>query len=285
MRTYVLDDQLHLVPIGLQGQLCLGGVGLAHGYFRRPDLTAERFVPDPFSSEIGARMYKTGDLARYLEHGAIEFVGRVDHQVKLRGFRIELGEIEAVLRRHPGAREAIVIIREDMPGNQHLVAYLVVDATAPPDVSELRSFLKESLPPYMIPSAFVLLDTLPLMPNGKLDRQALPVPNRSHSVADVPYVAPRSSIEQLLATVWSSVLGGQEVGINDNFFSLGGHSLLAIQVIARISAALQMEIPLRTLFEAPTIVELGNAIESRMIEQIESLSEDEIRLLMQEPPS
>jgi len=236
----------------------IGGVGLARGYLNRPELTAEKFIPDPFSAEPGARMYKTGDLARYRPDGNIEFLGRADHQVKIRGFRIELGEIEAVLGQHPAVRAAVVLAREDAPGEKRLVAYVVAESTA----DELRRFLKDKLPEYIVPAVFVLLDTLPLLSNGKIDRQALPAPDRTRPELDKSFVAPRTPTEELLAQIWAQLLDLERVGVDDNFFDLGGHSLLATQAVSRMREAFQVEISLRRLFEVPTVAGLAESIEA-----------------------
>ena len=266
-QVYLLDDQLQPVPIGVPGELYIGGDGLARGYLNRPDLTALAFIPNPFSDKPGARLYKTGDLARYLADGNIEFLGRVDNQVKIRGFRIELGEIEAALLQHPDVREAVVIVREDIPGDKRLVAYVVpkveaVQEAALPTVGELRSFLLAKLPDYMVPGAFVFLEAMPLTPNGKIDRRALPAPDTSHRELEDKFVAPNTPTEEILAAIWAEVLGLQLVSINDNFFELGGHSLLATQIISRIREAFSIELPLRHLFEAPTIASLSHSIET-----------------------
>ena len=255
-KCYILDKRFNPVPVGVAGELTIGGEGLARGYLNRPELTAEKFIPDPFSDETGARMYRTGDLARYLPDGNIEFLGRIDNQVKVRGHRIELGEIESQLRQHPAVRETVVIPREDQPGGKRLVAYVVFNQGAAILTSELRSFLKARIPDYMVPSAFVALDELPLMPNGKVDRKALPdhVPERSG--LDDSFIGPRTTSEELLAGIWCEVLGLKKVSIHDNFFELGGHSLLAIQVMSRLRNAFQVEIPLRHLFEKPTVAGL-----------------------------
>ena len=234
----------------------IGGDGLARGYLNRPELTADNFVPHPFNNDSGTRLYRTGDLARYRPEGAIEFLGRIDHQVKIRGFRIELGEIEAVLGKHPGVRETVVLAREDIPGEKRLVAYAVPQQKESPRVSEWRHFLKERLPDYMLPQAFVFLEALPLTPSGKVNRRALPAPDESRPELQAAFVAPRNLLEERLATIWREVLGIDEVGIYDNFFALGGHSLLATQVVVRASEVLQVNLPLRKLFEAPTIAEL-----------------------------
>ena len=260
-RVYILDDLLRLLPIGVAGNLYIGGVGLARGYVRRPDLTAEKFIPDPFSGEPGARLYKTGDLARYLPDGNIEFLGRIDYQVKIRGFRIELGEIEGTLGQHPAVREAIVLVQEDGPGEKRLVAYVAAEGEARPTANELRGFLKDKLPEHMVPAVFVLLDAFPLTANGKVDRRALPTPDGRRPELDEAFVACRTPTEELLAEIWGQVLGVERVGIYDNFFQLGGHSLLATQVVSRIREAFQVEMPLRRLFETPTVAGLAENID------------------------
>ena len=258
---YVLDLYCQPVPIGVPGELHIGGIGLARGYHNRPELTAEKFIPDPFRSEPEARLYKTGDLARYLPDGAIEYLGRLDHQVKIWGFRIELGEIESVLTELPGVREAVVVAREDVPGDKRLVAYLTVKEEEPPKDSELRGLLQTKLPDYMVPSAFVTLDRLPLTPNGKVDRKTLPRPDfQSNPVGFVP---PASATEEALANIWAEVLGIEQVGRHDNFFELGGHSLLAVRLISRIHATLGVEIALRSLFEAPTVERMAEIVSSQ----------------------
>ena len=266
-QVYLLDAHLQPVPVGVSGELYIGGVGLARGYLNRPELTAERFIPNPFSDEPGARLYRTGDLARYLPDGNIEFLGRIDHQVKVRGFRIELGEIEAVLRQHPHLQAAVVLAREDTPGDKRLVAYVVPREEPAPTISELRRFLKETLPEYMVPSAFVYLDALPLTPNGKVDRRALPAPDQTRPELESAYVAPRTREEKILADIWAQVLGVEQVGVHDNFFELGGDSILSIQVIARANQA-GLQLTPRQLFQAPTVAGLaamagtGRAIEA-----------------------
>ncbi len=257
---YVLDRHMVPVPIGVPGELYIGGDGLARGYHQRPQLTAERFVPDPFSNRPGSRLYRTGDLVRYLPDGQIEFLGRVDHQVKLRGFRIELGEIEAALKQFEGIKEAVVMVREDQPGNKLLAAYLVASASNPPAVSALKGYLKERLPEYMVPSAFVYLDQMPLTPNAKINRRALPAPDWSQW-AEESFIAPRTPVEELLASIYGNILKIDRVAANANFFELGGHSLLATQVMSRIREVLNVELPLRDLFEAPTVAELAQRVE------------------------
>jgi amino acid adenylation domain-containing protein len=260
--VFLLDKHLQLVPIGVPGELYISGAGLSRCYLNRPALTAENFLPNPFSQREGARMYRTGDLARYLRDGNLEYLGRVDYQTKLRGFRIELGEIEEVLRQHAGVRESVVVVREDAPGDKRLVAYLVPHDEQSLTVAELRSHLKSKLPDYMIPSFFVSLDAMPLTPNGKVDRRALPTPSQSFFTAEDISAAPRTPVEEVIAGIWCHVLGLEQVGVDDNFFSLGGHSLLAIQVISRTEDAFRVEIPLRHLFEFPTVTGLAEYVNS-----------------------
>jgi acyl-coenzyme A synthetase/AMP-(fatty) acid ligase/acyl carrier protein len=259
-QVYILDPHLNPVPTGVVGELHIGGAGLARGYLNRAELTAEKFVANPFSDLPGARLYKTGDLARYLPDGNIEFLGRIDNQVKLRGFRIELGEIECVLAQHPAIRQAVLLEREDAPGDTRLVAYVVATASSNPSANDLRSFLQHKLPKYMVPSAFVFLDALPLTPNGKLDRTALPAPDHGRPELDNAFVAPRNTVEAVLANIWAEVLNLEKVGIRDNFFKLGGHSLLATQVISRMRDAFSIEVPLRRMFDAQTIAEMAAII-------------------------
>jgi amino acid adenylation domain-containing protein len=261
-QVYILDKHLQLVPVGVVGELYVGGVALARGYLDRPELTAARFIPDPFSHVPGARLYKTGDLARHLPDGNIQFLGRLDYQVKLRGFRIELGEIESVLGQHPGVRENAVLLREDIPGDRRLTAYVVSRDNPAPLGSELHYFLSEKLPDYMIPSALVVLDRLPLTPSGKVDRSALPVPGKSRLDQEQTFVAPRTMSEEVLADLWSELLGIQNVGVHDNFFDLGGHSLLVPKLIAQIQRHRQVDLPVRSLFESPTIAQLAARIDA-----------------------
>ncbi|MCA1566086.1 MAG: non-ribosomal peptide synthetase, partial [Acidobacteria bacterium] len=259
--VYLLDENLEPVPVGVNGEIYIGGDGLARGYLNSAELTAEKFVPHPFSPEPGARLYRTGDVARYLEDGRIEFVGRIDQQVKIRGFRIELGEIEVALSQHPSVSEVVVTAREDMPGDRRLVAYVVSDREPAPTTTELRSFLLERLPEYMIPPAFVLLGELPLTTNGKVDRKALPAPEQARPDVREAFVAPRTPLEQKLADIWCEVLGVERVGVHDDFFDLGGHSLLATQVISRVRETFQINLPLRVLFESPKVETLAGIIE------------------------
>ena len=258
VQTYILDGYLQPVPIGVPGELHIGGLGLARGYLNRPDLTAAKFIPNPFNKS--ERLYKTGDLARYLPDGNIEFVGRIDNQVKVRGFRIELGEIETVLIAHPQVSEAVVIDSDDIPGNKRLVAYVVTRSKSEIK-NQLRSFLKQKLPDYMVPSAFVILDALPLTPNGKVDRRGLPKPDQTRLDLEVNYVAPRTQVERSIAGVWQEVLHLENIGIHDNFFEIGGHSLIGTQIISRLRQIFQMDLSVRTLFEAPTIASFAESCE------------------------
>ena len=254
-QVYLLDRQLQPVPLGVPGELYIGGASLARGYLQRPELTPEKFIPHPFSELPGERLYRTGDLARYRPDGNIEFLGRLDHQVKVRGFRIELGEIEAVLGGHPGVREVVVLAREDSPGEKRLVAYVVGQEEPAPSVSELRGFVRERLPEYMVPSAFVGLPALPLTPNGKVDRKALPAPE-ADAYAVREYAAPEGEVERVLAGIWAEVLQVERIGRHDNFFELGGHSLLAVTLIERMRRnGLQADV--RALFTTPTLAALA----------------------------
>jgi amino acid adenylation domain-containing protein len=263
VQTYLLSPDLLPVEPGQPGELYVGGVGVARGYLDRPDLTAERFLPDPFDggSGPGNRIYRTGDLARRLDSGDLEFLGRVDHQVKIRGFRVEPGEIEAALWRHPGVETAVVDVRQD-GGPKRLVAYVVPVAGQAPSVGDLRAFLKESLPDHMIPAAFVAMGTLPLLPNGKVDRRSLPPPEAVRPDLDQPYAAPRTTIEELLTGIWAEVLGLDRVGIGDDLFTLGGDSLLATQIAARVRGRLHLDLPLQAIFAAPTVAGQAALIEA-----------------------
>jgi amino acid adenylation domain-containing protein len=269
-RAYVADPRLELAPPGIPGELGVGGSGLARGYLGRPDLTAERFVPDPWTGEPGARLYRTGDLVRLLPGGDLEFLGRTDDQVKIRGFRVELREVEAALGRHPGVAAAVVTAREDAPGDRRLAGYVVPQNGGVPEVSALRAFLAESLPDYMVPAAFVVLDALPLTPSGKVDRRALPAPDRGSAAGDSEYVAPGTAAEETVAAIWCKILGLDRVGATDNFFALGGHSLLLPQVMHQLRLAFQADIPLRALFDEPTVEGLALAVEEILLADIES---------------
>ena len=259
-QIYILNKNLQPVPIGVPGELCIGGVGVARGYLNRPELTSYKFIQNPFSNSKSERLYKTGDLARYLPDGNIEFLGRIDNQVKIRGFRIETGEIESVLNTHPLVNQTLVIVREDIPGDKRLVAYLVTNESL--TTKQLREFLKSKLPEYMVPSAFVTLDSLPLTPNGKVDKKALPAPDLSSINLENNFVPPSNSTEEILVNIWADLLSFKKVGIHDNFFELGGHSLLATQVISRARQVFSVEISLKSLFEKPTISGLSDSIQT-----------------------
>jgi amino acid adenylation domain-containing protein len=260
MEVYILDRHLRVVPVGVAGELYIGGVNLARGYHQRPDLTAEKFIPHPFSRTEGARLYRTGDRARFLPDGNIEYLGRLDHQVKLRGFRIEPGEIEAALQAHRLVRECAVLLTGDGDVDQRLRAYVVTVEGVDTEGGELREWLRRSLPDYMIPTTFVLLEELPRTPNGKLDRRALLQHSQPETIPASRHVAPRNPLEEVLAGIWAEVLGVERVGIHDNFFELGGHSLLATQVVSRVRKVLQVELGLREFFESPTVAELVGSI-------------------------
>ena len=260
-QAYILDAHMQPAVVGVAGELYLSGAGLARGYLNRPAQTAERFLPHPFSAKPGERLYRTGDLARYLPDGRIEFLGRLDNQVKIRGFRIELGEIESALAAHAAVEKAVVVARDE-GGAKSLVAYLVARGGEPPTSEELRAHLRERLPVYMMPSAFVLLDTLPLTPNGKVNRRALPALDAERRDVAKAYVAPRDATEEALARIWSEVLKRGHVGVNDDFFELGGHSLLATQAMTKLTQQFGVELPLRAIFESPTVAELAAAVEA-----------------------
>jgi acyl-coenzyme A synthetase/AMP-(fatty) acid ligase len=257
LRAYVLDGDLGLVPTGVTGELYLSGDGVARGYLERPELTAQRFIANPYGP-AGSRLYRSGDLARWRAEGELEFLGRIDQQVKIRGYRIELGEIEAALLERGDVREAIVLAREDVPGERQLVAYVVTDASVSVGADELRAHLGRRLPGYMVPAFFVQLESLPLTANGKIDRNALPLPQSR--VERPGYVAPRTPIEQTLSEIWAEVLHVQRVGIHDNFFELGGHSLLALQAIARINNETGSMLSLHQLFDKADVSSLAMLI-------------------------
>ncbi|QYX31215.1 non-ribosomal peptide synthetase [Sphaerospermopsis torques-reginae] len=260
-QTYILDSHLQRVPIGIPGELYIGGMGLARGYFQRPELTAEKFIPHPFSNEPGARLYKTGDLVRYLPDGNIEFLGRIDHQVKIRGFRIELGEIEAVLSQHPDILNAVVVTTIDSSGSKSLIAYLVTQKQQLIASGALRDFLTAKLPDYMIPSSFVILDHLPLTPNGKLDRKALSALNVNRNIDVAQHISPRTPLEYQLVEIWEEMLKVNPIGVTENFFDLGGHSLLAIRLIAAIEQKLNFNLPVVSLFREGTIEKIAALLE------------------------
>ncbi|HEX2210447.1 MAG TPA: phosphopantetheine-binding protein, partial [Longimicrobium sp.] len=279
------------VPAGVPGELYLAGRGLARGYLGRPALTAERFIPDPFGADAAGRMYRTGDRVRWTAEGTLEYLGRLDHQVKVRGYRIELGEIDTMLRRHPAVRDCAVVVREDAPGDRRLVAYVAGDAEA----DTLRAHLRRSVPEYMVPAAWVMMDALPLTPNGKLDRKALPVP-ASAAADETDFIAPRTPVEEALAEIWADVLGVERVGVHDDFFALGGHSLMATRLVWRIRESLDGDVDLVSLFETPSIAGLAPRLvprldraapaaaapvaADRLLDMLDDLSEDELDRLL-----
>jgi len=269
VQVYVLDEQLRPQPVGVPGELHIASVGLARGYLGRPDLTAEKFIPNPFSDEPGARMYKSGDLVRWLSNGKLEFLGRIDFQVKIRGFRIELGEIETVLKSQPQIRDAVVIAREDIPGNKYLAAYFIPENDETPQISAIQNYLKEQLPDYMVPAVFIALEKFPLTSSGKVDRKALPAPEESDLTRSAEFIAPRNQTEELLAGIWREILKQETIGVTDNFFDLGGHSLMATQVTSRIREAFNVELPLQDFFEKPHISDLALKIEQLQLEDQE----------------
>jgi amino acid adenylation domain-containing protein/FkbH-like protein len=291
LQVYLLDRNRQPVPVGVPGEMYVGGAGVARGYLNRPELTAERFIPDTFRREGQSRLYKTGDLARRLANGDIEYLGRIDQQVKVRGFRIELGEIETVLTKHPAVRESVVIVGDDEYGDKRLIAYLVPQNGLAPSNAELHSFLKERLPEYMVPSAFVKLEQMPLTSNGKVDRRALPEPELTRSAQQHEFVAPRTPLEEEVASAWKQVLGLDQIGVHDNFFEIGGHSLLATRVIILLRSNLGVNLSLRLLFENPTVATMAEVLVetllehsdepqlAEMINEVEALSDETARQL------
>jgi len=276
LSLFILDSRLQPAPVGVAGEICVGGAGVARGYLDRPELTRERFIDDPFSTESGARLYRSGDLARRLANGDIEYLGRIDQQVKIRGFRVELGEIETSLAQHPGVKECVVTALADPAGDKRLVAYMVASPEARPDAAGLRQYLKKKLPDYMVPSAFVLLDRMPLTDNGKIDRKALPAPARGEDASSPSgtYVAPRTETERTLVEIFLEVLGTRQVGIDDDFFDLGGHSLTAMRAISLIKSKLNAELPVRVLFRAKTVSQIAAYIAERDAGRTEQSSEE-----------
>jgi amino acid adenylation domain-containing protein len=275
-QVYVLNSSHQPAPIGVPGELFIGGDALARGYLNQPDLTAECFIANPINEMPGSRLYKTGDLAKYLSDGDIEVLGRLDFQVKVRGFRIELGDIEATLEQHPSVRHAVVTCREDIPGDKRLVACLVCNDSRKISVNVLHIFLTKKLPAYMVPSRFVFLETLPLTPTGKVDRQALPTPDQSRPEVKTSFLSPRTIFEKKVAGIWSELFGIDKIGIYDNFFKLGGHSLLATRLVNRILNIFQVQLPLKTLWEAPTIAEMAAAILQAKADRLDEQELNEI---------
>jgi amino acid adenylation domain-containing protein len=274
-QIYLLTPDLQPVPPGVAGELCIGGDGLARGYLNRPGRTAQAFIPNPFSQSQGARLYRTGDLARYLGDGSLEFLERTDHQVKIRGFRIELGEIETVLRQHPAVQEAVVLAWEDQPGDKYLTAYVVPSDDSVPSTYELQTFLKTRLPEYMVPPNVVTLHALPLTPDDKVDRRALPAPARLSLETGTDFGPPQTLTEEVVAEIWTSVLNVDQVSIHDDFFALGGHSLVATRILSRLRETIEVEIPLRDFFDNPTVAQLAAIIEDALLEGLEMPAEDQ----------
>jgi len=291
VKVYVLDKHLGLQPIGVPGELCISGLSPSRGYLNRPELTAEKFVANPFGR--GERLYRTGDLVKWLPSGNIEFVGRIDHQVKIRGIRIELGEIETILGQHPAVKDAVVFLREDAAtSGKRLVGYIVPKQGQAVTISDLRRHLRLKLPEYMIPSHFLMVDALPISPNGKVDRKSLASLDAHMPLQQESFVAPRTPLEEVIAGIWGEVLNLTRISIHDNFFELGGHSLLATQVISRVRDSFQMELPVRRIFEAPTVGELAasmlqDPVERQRIEKtadvlmrVVRLSDSEVETLL-----
>lgn len=275
-QLYILDEYLRQVPIGMPGELYIGGVGLALGYLNRPELTAEKFIPHPFSSDPQARLYRTGDLACYLPDGQIAFMGRSDHQIKIRGYRIEPNEIMLALGSLPAIQTSLVIAREEIPGDKRLVAYIVLAPGAHVTASPLRDALATQLPDYMIPAVFVVLEALPLTPNGKIDRAALPAPDTANTLRDGAMVAPGTPTERRLAEIVTTLLGIEQVGIDDNFFLLGGSSLMGTQLITRVAEVFGVELGLLALFDAPTVRQLSVEIEELIVARLQAMSDEEV---------
>ncbi|HEV2318331.1 MAG TPA: non-ribosomal peptide synthetase, partial [Verrucomicrobiae bacterium] len=283
-KVYLLDAHLQPVPIGVPGELHIGGLGLARGYHNRSELSAKKFIANPFSTDPKERLYKTGDLACYLPNGLIHFLGRNDAQIKIRGFRIELGEIESVLGRHPGIAAAAVIARGSGAEEKHLVAYITLK-DADLSATDLREFLKKKIPEYMVPSVFVVLNRLPLTSNGKLDRAGLPTPDGANTLQDQAGVAPLTGIEKTVADILASLLKLDKVDREANFFALGGHSLLGTQLIARIRDALGIDLPLRRIFDSPTVASLSAEIEGILVAEVEAMSEEEVQRSLIDSPA
>jgi amino acid adenylation domain-containing protein len=281
-QVFILNEQLQQVPVGVPGELYIGGVGLAIGYLNRPELTSEKFIPHPFSDDPNARLYKTGDMACYLPGGQISFIGRADHQIKIRGYRIEPNEIVAALDRHPAIQNSVVVAHELTPGEKRLVAYVVITPDREVTINELRDALAVTLPDYMVPTIFVPLPELPVNHNGKVDRTALPAPTPANTLRDSSIVLPTSPTEERMAEIVATLLGVKQISIDDNFFMLGGHSLLGTQMIMRIVEAFGVEMPLRTIFETPTVRLLSAEIEQRIMARLDAMSEEEVLSLLQQ---
>lgn len=281
-QIYILDDELHAKAIGAPGELYIGGAGLARGYLNQPELTREKFVPNPFNGTAGARLYRTGDLARYLPDGQIIFLGRVDEQVKVRGFRIEPNEVVRVLNLHPAIRASAVVAREDTPGEKRLVAYIVPVPGTFVTNSDLRDFLIKEVPAFMLPAVFVQLDSLPLSPSGKVDRSALPAPNDQNIARECEFITPRTPTEERVAAILARLLDLERVGVNDNFFLLGGNSLLGTQVIAHVRDSFDVELTLLSLFDHPTVAGIAAEVEQLILTKLDAMSEEEVQRLVAE---
>ena len=285
----MLDKSLQPVPVGVPGELYIGGVGVTRGYLNRPDLTAQRFIENPFAGEPGAKLYKTGDVVRYRADGNLEFLGRADNQVKIRGFRVELEEVEQAVRSYAGVADCVVVLREDDDHDKRLIAYVVPDPALSPTITELRKFIKSKLPSYMVPAAFSMIAALPLMASGKIDRRALPEPEAQPETDEI-FAPPRTPLEELLASAWREVLKLERIGIYDNFFDLGGHSLLAAKVTSIVRNLVDVEFGMVDVFQAPTIAELAELLYPRaaqkesademasLLAELESLSDEEAQV-------
>lgn len=283
--VYILDEHLRQVPAGEAGEIYIGGDGLARGYLNRPELTAERFVPNPFKAGKEARLYKTGDLARYLPDGRIAFLGRADDQVKIRGNRVELNEIASVLEKHSSVQSSVVVASGNHGGEKRLIAYIVSAPERPPDAAGLQALVRQRLPEYMMPSAFVLVDSLPVTSNGKVNSAALPPPTDENTLRSDAFIAPRNPLEERLGAIVATLLGLERVSVNGNFFLLGGHSLLGTQLIARISDTFGVDLPLRTLFDSPTVAQLAVEIEKLIVAKIQAMPDDEVQEILNRGPA
>jgi amino acid adenylation domain-containing protein len=283
--VYICDESLNLVPTGEVGEIYIGGAGVARGYLNNRELTAQKFLPDPFSERLGARLYRTGDLAHILPDGQIAYVGRADDLIKIRGYRIEPNEIVSVLNTHPAVQASAVVVREDGTGNLRLLAYVVTNGDPHPTSGALRSVLRNQLPDYMVPAAFISLQALPLTANGKIDRNALPAPDDTNVLPDEDYAAPRTVLEEKLSGIIANLLGLERVGVDDNFFLIGGHSLFGTQLIARIQDSLGVELPLRSIFDSPTSAQLAQEIERLIVAKVDSMTEDEVQLALEQARS
>ncbi len=283
-QVYILDESGKQVPMETAGELHIGGMGVARGYRNRPELTAQRFIPNPFGAKPGERLFKTGDLARLLSDGQIAFLGRIDEQVKVRGFRVEPNEVTATLNEHPHIQQSVVVAREVAPGDTRLIAYFVAVPQSHPTLGELRDFLGARLPDFMVPATFVRLEKLPLTANGKVDRMSLPAPEDTNTLRDSAYTAPRTDMEKTVASILERLLGLEHVDVEENFFSLGGHSLLGAQLVARLRDTFGIEMPLRVIFEAPSVAELSSEIDRLLVAKVEAMSEKEVQRLLNSMP-